>query len=134
VNEDIDAAISIATPDEEPAELEELEAFEEYEDTAKTGEPEKPKDDIASLASMIEFSPIPEKDTADQDESILNKDFEIVSPLVSMLSNISISHDEEPEPPETAPDIDELPPAEPEEIFPDNPEEDPEDEKKKFTP
>lgn len=121
-DEVVDSAINAARPDEEPAELEELEELEEVEEVEgaeEFGGPEEAGKNVDSLASLIEFSPVPETNAAGQEDSILNRDFEIVSPLSSMLSNISISADEEAEPPEAAPDFDAaLPAAEPETPYP----------------
>jgi hypothetical protein len=127
-DEDIDSVIRAAHPDEEPAELEELEELEEIEDGAEAGEPEKPAEDIGALASLIEFGSGPEPDAFEQEYPALNQDIEIVSPMSSILSNISISDEEEPENNAALS-------AEEEHVsFPDDSGADPKDEKKKLTP
>ncbi|MDR2606485.1 MAG: hypothetical protein LBC38_04290, partial [Oscillospiraceae bacterium] len=85
------AAISLdedLLPD--PIELEELEEPEEIvsEDSDKTGSPVMPnsrQDEIAELASRIEFGNITQED-ADETETELDTELEIVSPFASLLS------------------------------------------------
>jgi tetratricopeptide (TPR) repeat protein len=103
VDEDIDSVLNMTRPDDEPAELEELEELDEAEDgeaeevqAPEAGESvprEMSEQDIAELASQIEFSPIKESDSADDAGQVLDDDLEIVSPFATMLSNISISND-----------------------------------------
>jgi hypothetical protein len=104
---DIDSVLGSMRSDDEPAELEELgedegealEKPEEPKDTGKTEEagPFPPSEAyLADLASRIEFSPLDTDEPADRDHA-LDTDFEIVSPFATMLSNISIADDTNPE-------------------------------------
>jgi hypothetical protein len=109
MGEHIDSVLSAMGPGEEAAELEELggdEAVDEEEDgqAEEAGPPGLSQEDIALLASEIEFSP-PAREEEERDQP-LSTDFEIVSPFATMLSNISIADDadqageaEEKEPP-----------------------------------
>jgi hypothetical protein len=91
----IDSVLSAMGPDEEAAELEELsgEDAEALDEPAEAGgaeaAPGLSREDIALLASEIEFSPLDGED--EEREQPLSTDFEIVSPFATMLSNISIS-------------------------------------------
>jgi NACalpha-BTF3-like transcription factor len=97
MGEHIDSVLSTMSLNEEEAELEELsgedaEAADEPEEDGKAedaGPPGLSQEDIALLASQIEFSPL-DRDDEDRDQPLIT-DFEIVSPFATMLSNISIS-------------------------------------------
>jgi hypothetical protein len=144
VDEDIDSVINMMRPDDEPAELEELdeldeaegEAVEEVEELEEAGPAPRgmSENDIAELASQIEFSPMAETDTTTEMEPPLHDDLEIVSPFATMLSNISVGEDsEDAETEEQKSEFDLQPESEPADIdFADHAESgDPEDEKKK---
>jgi hypothetical protein len=99
-DQDLDSVMSTLSADDEPAELEELEELDaedgELEEAKGPEEPEtssvsstSPLEDLAALASQIEFSPVTELDEADEQEDPLDTDFEIVSPVTTMLSNIA---------------------------------------------
>ncbi|AEF83083.1 hypothetical protein [Leadbettera azotonutricia] len=107
VDEDIDKVIEAMRPEsDEPAELEELEELEEGESgIAEEGEasadskktPRMSEMDLADLASKIEFSTLPD---TDEEEALLEKELEIVSPFETMLSGFDdkaeTTLDEEP--------------------------------------
>ncbi|MDR2258008.1 MAG: hypothetical protein LBE14_02540 [Treponema sp.] len=106
VDEGIDSAFTIPRPDDEPAELEELEELGELEELdeaeeeavegfqePEAGPREFSENDIAEVASQIEFSPMAETGGA-EDAGQAHDDLEIVSPFATMLSNISISDDD----------------------------------------
>jgi hypothetical protein len=77
---------------EEVGELEELEEFEELEELGEMAEESKnsglPREDIAVLAREIEFTPLPEDETGSAGGSPLS-DLEIVSPFITMLSDLN---------------------------------------------
>ncbi|MDR1240126.1 MAG: hypothetical protein LBK27_08420 [Treponema sp.] len=100
----VDDIINAAAFDEEPAELEELEELDEADsfDGGVAAKPAAaapsgpPKATAADMASRIEFS-----GPADTDETgepaLLDVDLEIVSPFATLLSNVSILEEEEPD-------------------------------------
>jgi hypothetical protein len=82
---------------EEPEELEELEEFAALEEpdqpAGKAPSPKPPPisgSDLANLASRIEFSSCPAKE---EEDTALDKEFEIVSPFATMLSDFSGERD-----------------------------------------
>jgi hypothetical protein len=82
---------------EELEELYELEALDELDEEDAADPPETPspvnlRDKIEKLANEIEFSPIPEPESADDEH--INEDWEIVSPFSSMLSDFEGSKKE----------------------------------------
>jgi len=92
-----DELMQAGKPEDEIEELEELEELTEAEDEDAAAEesfsqvhtayPGAYDEDLASLASQIEFSPVPETESG-KDESI-DGDLEIVSPFATMLSDFS---------------------------------------------
>jgi hypothetical protein len=77
-------------------ELEELEELEEVEtpdvfdssEAAPAGAPAAPQQEIADLASEIEFNSSIAVDDAEETENLINTELEIVSPFASMLSSL----------------------------------------------
>jgi hypothetical protein len=105
-DQDLDSVMSTLGADDEPAELEELGAedgeLEEAEAPEETetssASPNVSMEDLAALASQIEFSPVMELDETGEQEDPLDTDFEIVSPVTTMLSNIAnIAIESDPE-------------------------------------
>jgi hypothetical protein len=119
VDEDIDSVLSSMRPDDEPAALEELDELDEEDAGMATPpgkSPEKAREledvefpadpsnlgvlseeTLNNLTSEIEFSELPDTDTADIP---LDNEFEIVSPFATMLSDFSGKDDTGEEIPE----------------------------------
>jgi hypothetical protein len=80
-------ASAIVREIEEAALVEELDVIEELDLTDLPDAPfAPPKDDIDALASEIEFSPVPEPDTTE--DEFIGRDLEIVSPFSVMLGGL----------------------------------------------
>jgi hypothetical protein len=85
VDEDIDQTIR-SMHDGEYAELEELESMDKTETAnVSPGHSRFPEQDIAKLASEIEFSPLSE---AEENEEAIDATLEVVSPFSSILSSM----------------------------------------------
>ena len=99
--EDIEELESIdaVNESEEEAELQELTdpdampADQEGEDQASGIEKHFSEEELANLASVIEFSQNPESESSG--DEIIHEDLEVVSPFSTMLSNLNVSHTDE---------------------------------------
>jgi hypothetical protein len=88
VSGDIDEALNMPN-DDDVGELEELEEVDEVTEAEPSAEAPgaSAEDNLAQIASEIEFSPLPEVDDA---LDTVDEDVNVVSPFATMLSNISV--------------------------------------------